>query len=530
MGPLLMAVDVGTRSARAGVFDARGRMRARAVAPLDVAEGPGGRAEYASGQVWDAVGSAARAAVAAAGAEAVQIAGLGFDATCSLVLTDRDGGPLDLGGGRDTIAWYDHRAEAEAEACTATGHALIRHLGGAMSPEMQTPKLLWLKRHRPALWARLGQARDLCDALTRRATGSDAASACSMAAKWPYLPQAGGWQGDLLRALDLADLPVRAGLPTAPVPVGRPVGPLTAEAARHLGLAAGLPVAAGLIDAYAGALATVSLGPADSGQRLTLITGTSNCIMSLTPEPLFARGIWGPTRDTVLPGFWTSEGGQSAAGAALEYVLDLWPATGLSARPDHESILARIARLRAEPGAGFGDGLDVLPDFNGNRSPLSDAAARGVVSGLSLDRSVDGLAALYWRTAVALALGVRQIVEQLSPGGPGADSLAIAGGLARNPLLTQLFADATGLRLLRLDTEDAVLLGTAVAAAAAAGLFPDLGAAAGAMARVAAVIAPDPGAREGYDRDYRVMVRMQEHRAELAALKGPSLAARRPRP
>lgn len=521
MPAYLVAVDVGTRSARAGVFATSGAMLARAVVPLALVDGPGARAEYASDQIWAAVCSAVQAAVAGSGVAPAEIAGLGFDATCSLVLRDRTGAPLDLGGGRDTIAWYDHRAEAEAQACTETRHRLIDHLGGTMSPEMQTPKLMWLKAQRPELWSRLGYARDLADDLTARATGATAASACALAAKWPYLPDHGGWQRDFLAAIGLEDLLDRAGLPDSAAPVDRPIGTLTPRAAAELGLPPGLPVAAGLIDAYAGALGTVGLHPAaTTGECLTLIAGTSNCIMAITPRPLFARGLWGPSRDTVLPGFWTSEGGQSAAGAALEYVLDLWPATGLAARPDHATVLALIAGALAAQGPGFGAGLDVLPDFNGNRSPLSDAAARGVVSGLSLDRSTEGLAALYWRTAVALALGVRQIVEHLQAAGSRAESLAIAGGLARPPLLQQLFADVTGLRVLRSEAEDVVLLGTAIAAATAAGLHSDLPGAARAMARLATVIEPDPARRETYDRDYRVMLRMQEHRAELAALRG----------
>jgi len=513
MGPYLCAVDVGTRSARAGIFDPDGVMLARAVAEFPVFDGPGRQAEYESGLIWQAVGTATRAALAGAGVAPAAVAALGFDATCSLVLRDRDGAPLRLGGaGRDTIAWYDHRAEAEARDCTATGHRLIDHLGGAMSPEMQTPKLMWLKRQRPDLWARLGSARDLADHLTQRATGSDAASACSLAAKWAYLPGAGGWQGGFLAAVGLADLP----LPGPVTPVGQPVGYLTPGAAADLGLAPGIPVAAGMIDAYAGALGTIGLQQGGARPWLTLIAGTSTCLMAVSPQPVFARGIWGPTPDTVLPGRWTSEGGQSAAGAALEWVLDLWPTTG-AARPDHAAVLARIAELLARPGPELGAGLDVLPDFNGNRAPLMDAQARGVISGLGLERSFDGLCALYWRTAVGLALGVRQILAHLGP--PG-EALAIAGGLARTPLLNQLFADAAGLPILRAEGDDAMLLGSAIAAATAGGLQADLASAARAMTRLAQTLAPDPARRAAYDRDYAVMLRMQRHRAELAALRG----------
>ncbi|WP_127110051.1 FGGY-family carbohydrate kinase [Pararhodobacter zhoushanensis] len=525
MTAYLCAVDVGTLSARAGVFDTAGRMLSRAVAEIIVHDAPGQRAEYASDQIWQAVCAATRDAVAQAGVDPTTIRALGFDATCSLVLRDRDGAPLALGpDGRDTIAWYDHRAHDEALICTATGHRLIDHLGGAMSPEMQTPKLLWLKRHRPDLWSQLGSARDLADHLTSRATGSPAASACSLATKWPYLPEHGGWQRDFLAQIGLDDLTDRAALPDHAIAVGQAIGGLTAQAAADLGLAPGTPVAAGMIDAYAGALGTLGLKPDTAPeQRLTLIAGTSNCIMAITTRPLFARGIWGPSLGTVLPGHWTSEGGQSAAGAALDYVLDSWPLTELDARPDHNEVLGRIGVLLAEHGPALGREIDVLPDFNGNRSPLSDATARAVISGLGLERSFDALCTLYWRTAVALALGVRQIIEHLNGPDPAgnrpAETLAIAGGLARTTILKQLFADVTGLKILRSEAEDTVLLGTAIAASVAGGVQPDLASAARAMTELATVLSPDPARRAAFDRDYAVMLRLQAQRAELAALK-----------
>jgi len=518
MPSYLLAVDVGTRSARAGVFDTGGHMLARAVADLTLDEGPSGGGLYASDQIWDAVCRASRAALADAAIDPARVSGLGFDATCSLVLRDSDGRPLPLTAeGQDTIAWFDHRARAEAAECTETGHLLIDHLGGSMSPEMQTPKLMWLKRRRPDLWARLGSARDLCDHLTARATGSAAASACSLAAKWAYLPDHGGWQDDFLARIGLEDLRDRAALPRAAAALGQPVGRLTAEAAAELGLSEGVPVAAGMIDAYAGALGTVGLrDEGGAAPWLTLIAGTSNCIMALTPRPLFARGLWGPSRDTVLPGAWTSEGGQTSAGAALEWVLASWP----GGNPGHDAVLARIERLLAQQGPAFGAGIDVLPDFSGNRSPLSDPSARAMVSGLSLDRSFDALCALYWRTAVALALGVRQIIEHLDLPKAGADRIAIAGGLARTTILKQLFADVTGLTMLRSEAPDVVLLGTAIAAASAAGHHADLPAAARAMTRLGKVLTPDPVRHAAYDRDYRVMQRLQAMRAELAGLKG----------
>ena len=111
-------------------------------------------AEHDSEDIWAAVCAAVRAAREAAGVAAEDVAGIGFDATCSLVVRDRDGGQLSVsttGEKRwDTIVWLDHRALAEADECTATGHRGAR-LSSAAScrRRWQTPKLMWLKRHLP---------------------------------------------------------------------------------------------------------------------------------------------------------------------------------------------------------------------------------------------------------------------------------------------------------------------------------------------------------------------------------------------
>src|SRR5690606_36450054 len=103
------------------------------------------------------------------------------------------------GGKTDTIAWLDHRATAEAAICTAATASLLGHAGGAISPEMQLPKLMWLRRHLPESWARAAGFYDLADFLTLRATGSPARSLSTLAAKWGFDGRAGGgWPHDLL--------------------------------------------------------------------------------------------------------------------------------------------------------------------------------------------------------------------------------------------------------------------------------------------------------------------------------------------
>jgi len=534
------AVDVGTRSARAGLFDAAGRLAARADRPIALHETAEGHAEHASEEIWRAVADAVRAARVAAGVAPEAVAGIAFDATCSIVARDRDGAPLTVSlsdaAERDTIAWLDHRAGAEAARCTATGHRLLAASGGVMSPEMAVPKAMWLKARRPRTWQRLGDLFDLSDFLSYRASGSRARSRCTLAAKWTHLPQEDpAWAEDFFAAVDLADLRERAGLPERAAAVGTDLGPLTAAAAEELGLTTRCRVGAGMVDAHAGALGV--LGPglrgpgAGSGGRsgeepaggeggdLALIAGTSSCLAGFSREPIAGRGIWGPYAGAVLPGVHLWEAGQSASGALLDHVIRL---NGEIPGPAvHARIAARIAALRQEEGAGFARRLHVLPDFHGNRAPLADPEALGVVSGLSLDAGFDGLCRLYFRAAVGLALGIRHILEA-SPGLPRPKRLHLTGGQARSPLLAGLYADALGLPVVVDEDGRGVLAGTAMAAATAAGLHPDLGTAARAMAQPATLRAVDPAAAAELSADYPVFLRMIEHRREIEAM----LAAR----
>jgi FGGY-family pentulose kinase len=534
MGPgrLVVGVDVGTGSARAGVFDGRGRLLGRGDHPILMHRPLPDHAEHSSADVWQAVCRAVGGALEASGAEPGAVHGISFDATCSLVALDREGRPVSVsttGEGRwDTVVWLDHRAVAEAEECTASGHRVLDGVGGAMSPEMETPKLMWLKRHMPETWARAGLFLDLADFLSWRATGgSTARSTCTVTCKWTYLAhERPGWQRDFFAAMGVEDLLEKGQLPDAASPIGADLGPLSAEAAAELGLTQACRVGVGLIDAHAGVLgvmgrlAAAGRGSADLDRHLGLVAGTSTCHMALSTEPRAVPGVWGPYLGAVLPGLWLNEGGQSASGALLDHVLRLHGAArGEEPGPAlHARVVARISELRAAEGSGFAAGLHVLPDFHGNRSPLADPHATGVVSGLTLDASFDSLCRLYYRTAVAIALGTRHILDALNARGYRIDTLHLTGGHVKNPLLVELYADATGCRLVLPEAEDAVLLGTAMAAAAAAGLHADIPTAAAAMASSSRERMPSPEAAARFDRDYRAFLLMHEQRRALAGM------------
>lgn len=525
-GNLLMGVDVGTGSARAGVFSGDGKLLGRHESPIVMRRTGADFAEHDSAQIWSAVCAAVRGALAEAGADPASVIGIGFDATCSLVVRDAEGEPVtvsDDGEDRwDTIVWLDHRAIAEAQECTDTGHEVLDNIGGVMSPEMEIPKLMWLKRHLPQSWARAGQIFDLADFLSWKATGSPARSQCTLATKWTFLAhRTEGWRRDFLERVGLPDLLERAGLPDRATPVGADLGPLTPEAAGELGLTPACRVGAGVVDAYAGALATLGPLTADAAgmnRHCALIAGTSSCVMAMSTTGTPIKGIWGPHLGTILAGFWQMEGGQSASGALLDHILQWHGAGGEPTAERHRMVCERVLELQRVEGNGLARRLHVLPDFHGNRAPLADPRALGVISGLTLDSDFDSLCRLYWRSCVGIALGIRHILEALNSGPYAIDTIHVVGGHTKNPLLFRLYADATGCTVIEPSTPDATLLGMAMIAASAAGLHPSLEQACRAMQQGGTAHRPDPAARDQFDRDCRIFLEMLQQRQILDAM------------
>ncbi|MBN7805526.1 FGGY-family carbohydrate kinase [Agrobacterium rosae] len=520
----LVAVDVGTGSARAGVFDASGRLIARATHPIIMQRPKENHAEHDSADIWNAVCIAVRKTMADADIPASSVAAIGFDATCSLVVRGPRGEQVTVsttGEERfDTLVWLDHRAIAQADFLSASGHPVLDFAGGSISPEMQMPKLMWLKKYLPESWAKAGYFFDLADFLTWKASGSAKRSNCTLTAKWNFLAHEGqGWSQDYLEMAGLGDLLQRGNLPTETIAPGQSVGKLSAQAAEELGLDTDCDVAAGMIDAYAGALGALGGSlQSDVGSNVALIAGTSSCLVTLTPKRMPGHSLWGPYWQAVLPGHWLVEGGQSATGALLDHVVRMHAAGGEPTSALHARIVERVLDLRSTEGEGFADHLHVLPDFHGNRSPLADPHARGVVSGLTLDTSFDSLCRLYWRTAVAVALGARHVLDAMEGFGYRVDTLHVTGGHVHNPLLIELYADVTGKRIVIPATADAVLLGTAMTAASAGGVHKGLAAAGAAMYSGGEEKTSSGERKQRYERDYQLFLAMYRHRAELEAI------------
>jgi FGGY-family pentulose kinase len=529
---LYLGVDVGTTSARAALFDARGDRHGLGTHPIRLHRPEEDFVEHSSEDVWAACGQAIRAALAEARVAPEGVAGLGFDATCSLVVLDADDRPVTVSPTGDdvwnVIVWMDHRATSLAARINETHHEVLRYVGGVVSPEMQTPKLLWLKEHLPGTWRRAARFLDLSDYLVYRATKVDVRSLCTTVCKWTYLGHDGrGWQRDFFDRIGLGDLAQEgfARIGTRVRPMGERAGELTAASARELGLAPGTPVAVGMIDAHAGGLGT--LGAAIDGSavtpealesRLSLIGGTSSCHMAVAREARFVPGVWGPYFSAMVPGMWLAEGGQSATGALLDHIVTS-SARGVELAAQATAGGTNVYALLNERLDGLARGapfpaaltreLHVLPYFHGNRSPRADPTLRGVISGLKLVDTTDALALLYLATVQAIAHGTRHIVDVLRAHDYRTDTILACGGGTKNEVFLREHADASGCRIVLPAEPEAVLLGAAILGAVACGDRATLVEAMGTMTRAGRVLEPAGGEVARYhEAKHRVFQRM----------------------
>ncbi|KAM4641136.1 FGGY carbohydrate kinase domain-containing protein [Discoglossus pictus] len=535
-----VGVDVGTASVRAALVDQFGTVVDQEEQSIQIWEPQPDHYEQSSDDIWAACCKVTKkvAQMAVTG----RIRGLGFDATCSLVILDKQFKPLAVNSegdhNRNIIMWMDHRAGSQVDRINSTGHKVLRYVGGVMSVEMQPPKLLWLKENlRQECWNKARYFFDLPDFLTWKATGVPTRSLCSLVCKWTYSSEQ-GWDDSFWKEIGLEDI-----LEENYIKIGNQVlspgasigNSLTAQAAKELGLPEGLAVAASLIDAHAGGLGVIGADvqghdlPCENQpitSRLALICGTSSCHMGISETPIFVPGVWGPYYSAMVPGFWLNEGGQSATGKLIDHVVQGHSAfTQLQkeakGRGQHiyTYLNNHLDQIKKSQPVGFlAADLHVWPDFHGNRSPVADPTMKGMIVGLTLSNSLDDLAILYLATIQAIALGTRHILETMQSAGHHIRTLFLCGGLRKNPLFVQMHADITGLPVVLSKEVESVLVGAAILGACASGDFASIQDAMQKMVKVGKIVRPSDQDKRFYDKKYEVFLKLLEHQREYKSI------------
>jgi D-ribulokinase len=250
---------------------------------------------------------------------------------------------------------------------------------------------------------------------------------------------------------------------------------------------------------------------------MAYVFGTSACTMTTTRKPAFVQGVWGPYFSAMVPGLWLNEGGQSAAGAAIDHLVKMHPASGEAVRLAAARGVGPGAWLAAEAAARGGSGaiaeqvgdLHVVPEFLGNRAPFADPDARALIAGIGMDTGLESLVGLYLAGLCGLGYGARQIVRAQQAAGIPTDTIVVSGGAGQNPLVRQVLADATGLAVAASTSPEPVLLGSAILAATAAGRYADVGRAMEAMSEIGDVHQPDLSTKAWHEKRFAAFEALQ---------------------
>jgi xylulokinase len=455
----LLAVDLGTSGVKVGVVGVDGTLVSFAERRYPLIEGGGpGWFEQDPREWWRASRDAMHEAIGHASGTRVIAACVGGQGP-SLVPIDEHGEPL-----ANAIIWMDRRTEDERRA-------MSERLGSEVSAYSNIPRAMWLRRNRGDLYARTRWFLQSWDFIAYRLTGAPVASSFVGATVFPSAHLAAA-------EVDPKKFPPE-------LVMGEVGGLVSPDAARDLGLEAGIPVGGGVNDSTATVLGG---GLVRKGLALDL-GGTSGGIALAWDAPVGDRGLTAWPAPT--PGLFVCGGPLASAGRALGWLM---AATGYDAH-DYAGIERDAATVA--PGS---DGLVFVPYLAGERTPLWDDRARGMFFGLTERHTRAHLARAMFE---GVAFSTRHIVDTLRDGGARIDELRVTGGQAKVRLWAQIKADVLGVPVVIPTITEGAVLGEAVLAAVAAKRFPDVATGAAGFMKDAARFDPDAANATVYEQRYR---------------------------
>jgi xylulokinase len=426
-----LGVDIGTYESKGAIVDGAGKVMAVASVAHGLSMPQPGWAEHdADATWWHDFTQLSRTLLSTSGLPAASIAGVGLSTIAPCVLpVDAEGQPL-----RPAILYgIDTRASAEVEELEAHfgREEIFRHSGVILGSQQTGPKIRWLQNHEPEVWAKTAGIMSGTSYLTFRLTGTAFLDHYTASTYAPmYDPETCRWSDRFCRdVVNPAMLPRLAWS-------GEVVGEVSRQAAAETGLAAGTPVVCGTADAAAEAL---SGGVAQPGS-LMLMYGSSLFFIAPVGVRASTRVLW--PSSFLFPGSFALAGGMSTAGSITRWFRDSFGQQELAAQDSggknaYEALAAFASE--SEPGAG---GLVALPYFYGERTPIHDPDACGLIFGLTLRSS---RADVYRALLESVAYGIRHNLESLAEIASLPDTITAVGGGTKNRLWMQIVSDATGI-------------------------------------------------------------------------------------
>jgi len=468
MKELLLGIDIGTSACKVAVFRPDGSVAAQASRPYPVYYPAGGWAEQEPEEWWAAVCEALREVLETVPARALCAAGVDGQ-SWSAIPVGREGDVL-----ARTPIWMDTRAR---EICGRVRREvgedeIFRVAGNGFQPSYTTPKMLWFREERPEVFSRTYKFLQSNGYIVLKLTGRMSMDVSQGYGLHFFDMEKLAFDGDLAARLGLS-----TGLVPEPCACDRIVGGVSARAAAETGLPEGLPVVAGGLDAACGTLGAGVYRPGQTQEQGGQAGGMSVC----AGRPLAHKKLI--LSPHVVPGQWLLQGGTTGGGGVLK-----WFRQEFGAGASFDELTAGAEKIPA--GA---EGVLFLPYMAGERSPLWDADAKGVLYGLGFDKTRDHVVrAMLEGVAFSLEHNLRTAAET----GAEIGTLNAMGGSSNSRLWTQIKADVTGRTIQVPFSDTATTLGAALLAGVGCGLYRDYGEAVARTIRITRVHEPD-AARHG---------------------------------
>ena len=409
------------------------------------------------------------------------VAGLCVDfTTCTVVPIDENGTPLCLLDGYAdephayVKLWKHHAALSYAEEITekamARGEDWLSVYGGRVSCEWLLPKIVEVLREAPEIYDATARFADAGDWISLLLTGEHTTGAGFAGLKAFWTADGGFPSNDFYTAIDpRLDGIVGTKICNDVRASGDRLGKLSAEGAKLIGLPEGTPLATPLVD---GSTPLPALAATNEGE-MTLIVGTSGVALVLAKEKKDIPGLCGYVKDSVIPGYYTFESGQAGVGDMFSWFVHQCVPRAYEEEAEacgmniHAYLRKKASALRVGESR-----LIALDWFNGNRSVLKDDALSGMILGLTLKTRPEEI---YRALIEASAFGVRMIMETFEAHGIKVDRICAAGGIAqKDPMMMQIYADVLQREVRVAGSAQSAARGSAIYAATAAGLFPDV--------------------------------------------------------
>jgi len=498
MKTLLMGIDIGTSACKVTLFTIDEKAEVSEDSKYSVYYPQPGWVEQNPEEWWNAVCYAVRSLLYTNNIQPKDIAGIGIAGqSWSAIPLDKNGEVL-----HNTPIWMDTRA---AEICEEIRNKIdedqiFNLCGNPLQPTYTLPKILWFKKHLPGIYAKTEKFLQSNSFIAYKLTGVISHDLSQGYGLHCFDMRRGVWD-----VAFCSEFGVTPDLLPELVPSHQVIGTVTEHAARLTGLQAGIPVVAGGLDAACGALGAGVLKPGETQEQGGQAGGMSICMDHYTADPRLILGFH------VVPGCWLLQGG-TVGGGTIRWMEQEFGEAERQIAKENESTSYAVMDQEAEeidPGC---DGLVLLPYMSGERSPLWDEKAKGVIFGLDYSKTRKHLIRAGME---GVAYSLRHNLEVAESVGVTVAVLRAVGGAAKSRLWTQIKADVTGKRIIVPSSREATTLGSAILAGVGTGVFSSFDEAVAQTVDVTKEYYPDESTRSVYDHNYRIYKELYESLKEI---------------